>query len=224
MAGLDFPSSPISILDCQSFLILNLLGGLAATYGLVTSAVELKSDALNVGDWPIARMVLRNLCVAGIAGIAPGFDSSIRSINLSTFPGMQVVLVFGIGLIAFYLVMTKVLGSLGSFPRRLSYSFPSLLLVLIALGVGSRAFYRLVMVLLLHLDLGLFLNKQISCFTTPGSSIVFTDYQFFLMLILLGGLVAAYRLAAADVATDRTVVSGGQCRRSWLLRLYVPLG
>ena len=97
--------------------------------------------------------------------------------------------------------------------HRLTYCFPGLQVVLvIAFGVGSRAFYRLVMVLLLYLDLVLFLSKQVSCFTTPGSSIVFTDCQSF--LILLSGalpLDSMHLVQWLENANRLTDVSG----RSW---------
>jgi hypothetical protein len=81
-----------------------------------------------------------------------------------------------------------------------SSAFPGMQVVR-AFGVGSRAFCRLVLEVLLHLDLALFPSIQISCFTTPGSSFIF-DSEFLLIIIgllFINGIVAAYGLATADV-------------------------
>jgi hypothetical protein len=68
-------------------------------------------------------LVLTNLCAASIA---LEFGWGLCNVDSSAFPDMQVVLVMvlGVGLIAFYLVITKVLGSLGLLSRSQITSLP----------------------------------------------------------------------------------------------------
>ncbi len=69
---------------------------------------------------------------------------------------------------------------------------------------------------MLRLDSGLLSGLLPSicrcCFMTPGSSFILTDSEFCLIittvLLFIGELVAADGIATADVATDRTEVSG----------------
>jgi hypothetical protein len=120
----------------------------------------------------LAIVVLMNLCVAGIAGIALDFGGSVYSLDSSyCFPGMQVALFM-------------ILAVWAPFTCRLGLT-------------------------VLHLDLVLLPTDQLSCFIAPGS--IFG-------LMFIGGLVATYGLATADVAnTDRTEVSG------WLIAMSAIL-
>jgi hypothetical protein len=78
-----------------------------------------------------------------------------------------------------------------------TYAFPDIQVVLVlisALGVGSTTFYRLVMTTdVLHLDLSLLPSNR-SCFTTPGSGLMFLGRRMF----------AVYGLATADVNSSPT--------------------
>ena len=64
----------------------------------------------------------------------------------------------------------------GDSPHRLSSAFPGMQVALfMAFGVGSIAFCRLVMGMLLHLESGLLPSNQRCCFTPPGSSFIISD-------------------------------------------------
>ena len=105
---LSNPGSIFTLMDRQFLLIITttgllfLDGILLSAYGLATADVA-NTDRTEVSEWLIAIVVLMNLCVAGIA---PGFSSSLHGLSPS-FPGMQVVLVLiaFVGSKAFCLVM-----------------------------------------------------------------------------------------------------------------------
>jgi hypothetical protein len=105
-----------------------------------------------------------------------------------------------------------------------SWSFPSMLVVLMVfmgLGVGFRAFYRLVTTTeMSYLDLVLLPSNQRCCFTPPGFSFIFTDSDFFLIIItigllfLCGMLTSVHPVQWVEENADRTEVSG------WLIALW----
>jgi hypothetical protein len=143
---------------------------------MMTDSEFLLITSTIIGLFLFTIVVLMNLCTADTA---PGFDDSLCSVYSSYFSGMQVVLAF---------------------------------------GVGSIAFCRLVMGMPLHdelyIDLVLLPSDKVSCLPTPVSTFRLTDCKFLLIIILsglisLGGLVATYVLATAGLAnTELTEVSG----------------
>jgi hypothetical protein len=127
--------------------------------------------------------------------IVHGFASDIANTDFAVLSGLLIPIFAIVVLTNLYTagIIDTIPGFSGGSLHSLSTClFPGMQVTLLfmGLGVGFRAFCLVMTAdVLLHLNSGLLSSVQISCFTTPGSSLLYC--QSFLMLSLLGGLVVA---------------------------------